>query len=591
MKNRVSVFFVLLIGLLLSACSKPGPALAAKNDVDYYTCTMHPWVHSKKPGTCPVCGMDLVPVYKSNPQGGKVSQTGGTNGAPTPSAQPESRDFDVPVERQQQFGVTYAQAKRQRLVRTVRTVGLVTADKGRQWTYVARTDGYVQKLYITSPGQIVETGQDLLQVYSPDLAVSEQELIKLLENRDHAGAGASRDVGQLIQSAKRRLRQWNLTDQQIEELERNRISSEFLTLLSPFRGVVEEVPADQGARFSMGQKLISLADLSRVWIWAEFYQNEIPMINVGQAVSITFDSDKLMTGVITVVDPFVSPTQRTTKVRIDFPNPDLRLRPGMYVHADLSVDLGEGLTVPINAVVPTGSRNIIFLDKGQGKLQPRFVQLGSQVGDAYQVLSGLKEGDRVVASANFLIDAESQVQGALQGIDQETATPSPDETSHQSGLGDNSREPFDSLLKDYSAIQQQLAHDETDRLKDSINDFDSDIHVIAGADFQLANRQSQFMQDLKKLDEATEQAFAANGLETARIQFGNLSAALITLLSDYRPPLTRAWNVMRCPIWKKSPARWLQTDQEIHNPFIGTATPRCGQIVGSIGTNELKAAR
>jgi Cu(I)/Ag(I) efflux system membrane fusion protein len=592
MKNYVVIVPVLILALLLSSCSKPGPAVSAKNDIDYYTCTMHPWVHSKKPGTCPVCGMDLVPVFKSKPQGDQASQIGNTPGSSSkPSAQPESHDFDVPVERQQQFGVTYAQTKRQRLVRTVRTVGLVTADKGRQWMYVPRTDGYVQKLYITSPGQVVEKGQDLLQVYSPDIATSEQELIKLLENRDHGAAGAARDIDQLIQSAKRRLRQWNLTDQQIEELEKNRIPSEYLTLVSPFRGVVEDVPADQGARFSMGQKLISVADLSLVWVWAEFYQNEIPMINVGQAVSISFGSDKSFTGVVAVVNPFVSPAQRTTKVRIDLPNPNLELRPGMYVNADLSVDLGEGLTVPINAVVPTGSRNIVFLDKGQGKLQPRLVQLGSQVGDAYQVMSGLKEGDRVVASANFLIDAESQVQGALQGFDQETTTPPPVETGHQNGLGDNSREPFDSLLKDYSAIQDQLAHDETDRLKDSINDFDSDIHAIAGAHFQLANRQSQFMQDLKELDEATEGAFQADGLEPARIHFGNLSAALITLLSDCRPPLSQAWSVVRCPIWKKSPAQWLQTDQQIHNPFLGTAASQCGQIISSLLTNELKAVR
>jgi len=408
---------VALVIIGLSSCTKHvGPTVAAGN-VDYYTCTMHPWVHSKKPGTCPVCGMDLVPVYKSKSQGDQTSQMGNAGVIPSsssqPNAQPESHDFDVPVERQQQFGVTYAQTKRQRLVRTVRTVGLVTADKGRQWMYVPRTDGYVQKLYITSPGQVVEKGQDLLQVYSPDLATSEQELIKLLENRDH---GTSRDIDQLIQSAKRRLRQWNLTDQQIEELAKSRISSEYLTLVSPFKGVVEEVPADQGARFSMGQKLISVADLSLVWVWAEFYQNEIPIIKVGQTVSITFDSDKPFTGVVAVVNPFVSQTQRTTKIRIDLPNPDLQLRPGMYVNADLSVDLGEGLTVPINAVVPTGSRDIVFLDKGNGKLQPSIVQLGSQVGDAYQVLSGLKEGDRVVASANFLIDAESQVQGALQGL-------------------------------------------------------------------------------------------------------------------------------------------------------------------------------
>jgi membrane fusion protein, copper/silver efflux system len=585
MKIRVFISPILMLMLMLVGCSKPGPAVSAGNDVDYYTCTMHPWVHSKKPGTCPVCGMDLVPVYKNGPQSEQSSQPSSSS---KPSAQPVSHDFDVPIERQQQFGVTYAQAKRQRLVRTVRTVGLVAADKGRQWMYVPRTDGYVQKLYITSPGQVVDKGQDLLQVYSPDLATSEQELIKLIENRDQ---GAARDIDQLIQSAKRRLRQWNLTDQQIDELEKSRISSEYLTLVSPFKGVVEDVPAEQGSRFSMGQKLIGVADLSLVWVWAEFYQNEIPIINVGQSVSITFDSDKSFTGLVAVVNPFVSQTQRTMKVRIDLPNPDLQLHPGMYVNADLSVDLGEGLTVPINAVVPTGSRNIVFLDKGDGKLQPSIVRLGSQVGDAYEVLSGLKEGDRVVASANFLIDAESQVQGALQGFEQETPTPPPEATGVQNRLGGNSKEPFDSLVNDYAAIQEQLAHDKTDRLTDSVNDFDSDIHVIAGANFQLGSRQSLFMEDLKELDEATEPAFQAKDLETARVQFGKISAALIKLLSDYPPALTQEWKVMICPMWTKSPARWLQTDQEVHNPFIGTAMSDCGQTIGSIGTMNLKAVR
>jgi membrane fusion protein, copper/silver efflux system len=592
MKGYFFIFPALILGLLLSTCSKPVPAVSAKNDIDYYTCTMHPWVRSKKPGRCPVCGMDLVPVFRNKPQAEQTSQLGNAAATPSssskPSAQPASHDFDVPVERQQQFGVTYAQARQQQLVRTVRTVGLVAADKGRQWMYVARTDGYVEKLYLTSPGQVVEKGQNLLQVYSPDLAASEQELIKLLANRDH---GAAREIDQLIESARRRLRQWNLTDQQIDELAKSRISSEYLTLVSPFKGVVEDVPADQGARFSIGQKLVSVADLSLVWVWAEFYQNEIPILKVGQTVSITFGSEKPFTGVVAVVNPFVTQTQRTTKVRIDLPNPDLQLRPGMYVNANLSVDLGEGLTVPINAVVPTGSRNIVFLDKGNGKLQPSIVQLGGQVGDAYQVLSGLKEGDRVVASANFLIDAESQVQGALQDFDQQTPTPSPEETDRQNGLGGNSKEPFDSLLKDYSAIQEQLAHDKADRLKDSINDFDSDIHSIAGADFQLGSRQPLFMEELKELDQATEPAFQANDLETARIQFGKISAALIKLLSDYPPLLTQDWKLMMCPRWTKSPARWLQTDQQIHNPFIGVAMSNCGQTLGSIGTMNLNAVQ
>jgi Cu/Ag efflux pump CusA len=216
----------------------------------------------------------------------------------------------------------------------------------------------------------------------------------------------------------------------------------------------------------------------------------------------------------------------------------------MYVNADLSVDLGEGVTVPINAVVPTGSRNFVFLDRGNGKLQPRVVQLGRQAGEAYQVLSGLKEGDRVVASANFLIDAESQVQGALQGFEQEPATPSPEETGPQNGLGAASKEPFDSLLNDYSTIQAQLAHDKEDLLKDSINDFDSDIHVIAGANFHLGSQQSLFRRDLKELDEATEPAFRPNDLEMARIQFGKINTSLDAVpdLSDVQVIIYTDWD-------------------------------------------------
>jgi membrane fusion protein, copper/silver efflux system len=589
MKKHASILPLFILMLVFGACSKPEQGASAKDDIDYYTCTMHPWVHSKKPGKCPVCGMDLVPVLKNKSQPDQAGQKPGTG--PSPRTVTESHDFDVPIERQQQFGVTYAEAKRQRIVHTVRTVGLVTEDKGKKWVYVPRTDGYVQRLYVTSPGQVVEKGQDLLQVYSPDLATSEQELIRIVESRDHSGVGAAREIDQLIQSAKRRLRQWNLTDQQIDEIEKNRTASEFLTLVSPFRGIVEDVTVDQGEKFSPGQKLISVADLSSVWIWADFYQDEVSTINIGQTVLITAGPDRSYTGVISLVNPFVSETERTTKVRIDLLNPELRLRPGMYVNADLSVDLGEGVTVPINSVVPTGSRNFVFLDRGNGKLQPRSVQLGSQAGETYQVLSGLKEGDRVVASANFLIDAESQVQGALQGFEQESTTPSPEKTGLRNSLGAISKEPFDALLNDYSTIRAQLTNDKADLIRDSINDFDSDIHAIAGANFNLGSQQSMFMEELKELDEATEPAFRANDLETARIQFGKISEALIKLLSDYHPALTQEWKVMLCSKWRKSPAQWLQTGSEIHNPFIGTAGSDCGQTIGLIGATNLKALR
>ena len=166
----------------------------------------------------------------------------------------------------------------------------------------------------------------------------------------------------------------------------------------------------------VGDHLIDIADLTVVWVSAEFYESELSMLQTGQSVTVTSSSypNDRFEGQVAVISPFLEQTKRTAKVRIDIPNPDFKLRPGMYANVELGMEMGEGLTVPASAVMPTGEREIAFVDKGDGKLEPRVVQLGEQIGDQYEVKSGLAEGERVVASANFLIDAESKVQGALK---------------------------------------------------------------------------------------------------------------------------------------------------------------------------------
>ena len=214
---------------------------------------------------------------------------------------------------------------------------------------------------------------------------------------------------------------WNVTNEQITELQKTRNPRENLTLLSPFRGVVQSVPVEQGKSVKMGDMLVEVADLSLVWMWAEFYENELSMLQAGQKIVVTAKSypGQNFDGTISLIDPFLDETKRTAKVRIDIPNADFKLRPGMYVNAELAMEMGEGLTIPVSAVMPTGTRNIVFVDKGEGKLGPRIVQLGTKYGDIYEVQSGLVENERVVASANFLIDAESKVQGALKEFEQE----------------------------------------------------------------------------------------------------------------------------------------------------------------------------
>ncbi len=406
-----------------SGCSKPEPALSdAGSSVDYYTCTMHPSVHLHDPkGKCPICGMNLVPVVKNGALSpDKSTSRQDRNGAAA------SHEFTVPVERQQQIGVTYAAVAREALSREVRAVGVVTPDKARHWEFVARVDGYVQTLHVTSPGELVEKGQPLLTLYSPDLLTAERELVELLKMRDNARSVEARRTAQgLVESAKRRLLQWNVTSSQISDLERTRQPGEFLTLLSPFRGIVEAVPVDQGRSVRMGEHLVDLADLSSVWVWVDVYENELSSFHVGQKVKLTTTASpgQEFEGKISLINPFLDAAQRTGKVRIDIPNPDFRLRPAMYVSAVLTAGGSrEALTIPVGAVMPTGTRNIVFVDKAQGRIEPRAVSLGEKYGDRYEVNAGLSEGERVVASANFLIDAEAKVQGALKSFEEPAAT-------------------------------------------------------------------------------------------------------------------------------------------------------------------------
>src|SRR6267143_6543684 len=316
------VLFAVVFGA--AACGRKGPAGKPSN-VEYYTCTMHPPVKSQDPnGKCPICGMDLVPVLKktgsetkpsasSQMQETKGGEMQGMAGMPgmkggNDASGAQTHEFVVPVERQQQIGVTYAKVERKPLSHTIRSVGMVVPDKGRNWQFVSRVEGYVQKLDVKSPGEIVEKNAPLLSIYSPDLLTSEREFVELLRMRDEAKTKDARETPQrLIESAKRRLQLWNVTPEQVAELERTRKASDTLTLLSTFRGVVQSVPVEQGKSVKMGDMLVEVADLGLVWVWAEFYENELSMLQTGQKIAVTAKSypGQNFDGTVSLINPFI----------------------------------------------------------------------------------------------------------------------------------------------------------------------------------------------------------------------------------------------------------------------------------------------
>ena len=438
---RLLAFRRLLVLILLgvAACSKPGSNFAAA-DVDYWTCGMHPSVHSTTPGKCPICGMDLVPIARQktdlsgSPNAGQqadseamLRQSPGRKelSAQDDVLQSDLREFIVPLQRQQQIGVTYAEVRSRHIRVDIRSVGTLEADQGQIFECVSRVDGYIERLHVTSPGEHVVVGQPLVMIYSPDLRAPEQELVNLLKVQVNGSVGPS-SMDQLIDSARRRLLLLNVDQSEISELERTGQPTDQLLLRSPLDGIVSDAPMKVGMGVKRGDTLMSVLNLSRLWLWASLYENEVGLLEEGQPVTVTLPAfpDRVFEGKIGVISPTIDSVKRTARVRIDLPNPDGRLRPGMYANVVFAIDVGEGLAIPSDAVLPTGSRMLVFLDKGSGKLQPRFIHVGRQFVDLagpnqeryYQVTGGLRNGERIVSSANFLIDAEAQLQGAVKDL-------------------------------------------------------------------------------------------------------------------------------------------------------------------------------
>jgi RND family efflux transporter MFP subunit len=600
-----------LVSLVLGGCSKPAGKTAADADIDYYTCTMHPSVHSKDPGKCPICSMDLVPVMKkvSNETKGKGNPGGMTdNGSssmgsmtmPSPNQESgKSTEFTVPVERQQQIGVTYAAVIKRPIQLSIRSVGMLEPDTSKMFDYVARVDGYVQELKVNSPGQPVSQGQPLITIYSPDLRSTEQQLVNLFNDRDR-GATSRASVDQLIDASKMRLKLWNVSDQEIAELEKNRRPSEQLMLRSPFDGVVNEVIGRPGMNVKTGDKLVSVLDLSSLWIWAEFYENEVGLLRPGQQIDVSLPAfpNEAFRGQIAVINPVIDPVKRTARVRIDIPNPKAQLRPGMYANVEVRIDDGEGLTIPVQAALPTGERMLVFLDRGQGKLLPRYVQVGRAFTifdgqgqeNYYQVLNGLQEGDRIVTSANFLIDAESQVQGALKDWageeptrEEPASTPAMTEKSPKQSSNSN----FDSLVKpvldSYERLHELLVENKFSLVPAETITLRKDVHSLLGID---PPSKPELYRDLVQALNRSSDQLAPNNIDQARIEFGQFSAALIALLKDFMPQLDDPLYTIKCPMWTKSPAVWVQDSMQVKNPFLGPDMPACGTL-----QETLQAAR
>ena len=326
------------------------------------------------------------------------------------------------AEQSNRIGVTYAVVTLAPTRREIRTVGQVTFDETRVKTISPKIEGWIERLLVNYTGQLVAAGQPLLTIYSPMLVTAQEELLlaKRLKADVREGTDdARRNADELIVSARRRLSYWDISQSDISAIERTGQVRKTLTLRSPYNGYVLEKSVLEGQRVMMGDALYKLADLSVVWIEGEIFEKDLPAVHLGQQVTAEFEglAGQTMAGRITYIYPTINPETRTAKVRVVLANPGMRLKPGMY--ATLRMD-GSGsvatLGVPRSAVLQTGERSLVFVKAGNGQLQPREVKVGAASDDRLEILSGLSAGETVVASATFLVDAESNLGSLLGGM-------------------------------------------------------------------------------------------------------------------------------------------------------------------------------
>ena len=333
-----------------------------------------------------------------------------------------ARPITLDVESARRIGVTFAAVTEEPLGREVRTVGQVVVDETRMRTITLKVDGWVERLHVNYTGQGVMLGAPLLTIYSPMLVTAQEELLlaRQLMRDVAAGTGETRDAAaDLMQAARRRLRWWDISEEEITRIERTGTAQRTLTLYAPAGGVVLEKNVTVGQRVMAGEPLYRVADLSSVWVDGEVYERDLAAMHIGQRATATFDAlpGAQMVGRIAYVYPTLSADTRTARVRVSLPNPRAVLKPGMYATLVVASDArGRVLTVPRGALLSTGARQLVFVRLPNGEIEPRAVEVGATSDDRVEILRGVALGDTVVASATFLIDAESNLGTAMGGM-------------------------------------------------------------------------------------------------------------------------------------------------------------------------------
>jgi Cu(I)/Ag(I) efflux system membrane fusion protein len=594
MKNILNNKFVLIaltlvvglaIGWLIKLTSAPKMEIDEHEHVESiagipitYTCSMHPQIRQNEPGDCPICGMDLIPLDNDNSDADPMALT------MSPTA--------MQLAGVQSMVVGNADANK-----SIRLNGKIQADERQNYTQSAHIPGRIENLSVNFTGEYVKKGQVLGQIYSPELATAQEELFQAQKIKDTQPA--------LFNAAKEKLKNWKLTDSQIQQILATGKVTEQLPILANFSGYVTEKMVNLGDYVNRGEPIYQIADLSKVWVLFDVYESELQWIKKGDQIEFTVPSlpGETFTGKLSFIDPMINPQTRVAKARLEVSNSNLKFKPEMFVSGKVESkgsSKDNSIVVPKTAVMWTGTRSVVYVKNTTNQavtFKLREVTLGAALGDEYVIASGLKSGEEIAVNGTFSIDAAAQLAGkpsmmspeggaVMSGHNHSGMSEAKMEMTGQTSAGyveisSKAKNELKPVFDNYFKLKNALTKDDLSNAKSTAATMLASVEKVNMSEFK-GDAHMEWMKYEKSIKAALVKVKSAKALDEIRKSFLPLSDEMVGLAENFKPLSSKIY-VQHCPMADSNRgADWLSLEENIVNPYFGESMLTCGEVTKTI---------
>lgn len=535
-----------------------------------WTCAMHPQIRQSEPGNCPICGMELIPLSSMENSGDPMAVQMSETAMKLANVQTAKVEYRKPV-------------------KEVRMTGKVQPDERLVFSQTAHIPGRIEKLMVNFTGEYVEKGQPLVYIYSPDLVTAQEELFEAEKIKDKQPA--------LFKAAKDKLKNWKLTEEQINEILNTGKPKENFPILADVGGVVLKKTINLGDHIMRGQPVYDIADLSKVWVLFDVYESDMTWVSKGDRLEFTVASlpGETFKGTVTFIDPVIDPKTRVAKARVEMDNSAGRLKPEMFATGILKSELKNqkaALVIPKSAVMWTGERSVVYVKEAAengAHFRLREVTLGPALGDTYLIKTGLEEGEEVAINGTFSIDAAAQLAGKPSMMN---PSGGPSMTGHNHGgapmgastqiaANEKAKAAVGKVVEAYFQLKDGLVKDDLKSAKSKVDQLkkhfeETDMSLFSGQSHEL------WMKHQKRSVDALNEMQKSDDLEAMRKGFKMLSDEMVAMSMTFGP-FDKPVYVQRCPMAdNERGADWLSNEETIENPYFGASMLKCGEVTQTI---------